>query len=568
MSQDIEIEAKFTIVDQDQLRLFIDGDLLLDHYPLTAIEQVVHVDTYFDTRSFQLLRNGQTLRIRQIGDGWFATAKSIGLVTPKGVHTRTEVERPFTPDAAPGDIAMLTRSQLPTDVSQALQAYLPANEKLWPICRLHQVRDKRLVSVRRNWKNTVSTKPLAELSIDRVTVFRPARAGRLENPSAGEPHTHNNEFRVEWQRVDEFDELEIELAATAPKRDLKILASQMPTLPGLAANVQNKLQQALTLISEQEPGQVEPDHPARLNGSVHMAELCRRAWRKQVTDMLLNEAGVRYSDNIEYIHDMRVATRRARAAARLYAQFFRASAVKPFIKQLRATGRLLGAVRDLDVAIARLETFCEDRAPEQCSGLNRLLELWRNRRNTAHVELLHWLDNPRYDKFIKQFAAFCQTPGAGAPTFTAQAGKAPAPHQVRHVIPSMLMSCYETVRAFEVLLDQPQPIPTETLHALRIECKYLRYHLEFTGDLLGAEGAELVERLKQLQDHLGNLNDASVTSAMISAAGADIDAPDVTEYRSLQKATLDDLRSRLPGDLVDFLGEDTRRKFALALARI
>ena len=568
MPQDIEIEAKFTIVDQGQLSLFTEGDLLLDRYPLTAIEQVVHVDTYFDTRSFHLLRNGQTLRIRQIGDGWFATAKSIGLVTPKGMHTRGEVERAFLPETTPGDIAVFTRSQLPADVSQTLQTLLSRNEKLWPICRLHQVRDKRLVSVQRNWKNTVRTKPLAELSVDRVTVYRPAWSDRLGDTNVEEQHTDNNDFHIEWQRVDEFDELEIELAATAPKTDLKKLASQMSTLPGLAANAQNKLQQALTQISEQEPEQLEPDYPAGLTGRMHMAELCRRAWRKQVMDMLLNEAGVRYSDNIEYIHDMRVATRRARAAARLYAQFFRASAVKPFIKQLRATGRLLGAVRDLDVAIARLETFCEDRAPEQCSGLNRLLEHWRHRRIAAHAELLRWLDSPRYDKFIRRFAAFCQTPGAGVPAFAPQPGKTPAPHQVRHVIPSMLMSRYETVRAFEVLLDQPQPIPTETLHALRIECKYLRYHLEFTDELMGAEGAELVERLKQLQDHLGSLNDASVTSAMISEADADIDAPDLAEYRALQEETLADLRSHLPSDLVDFLGEETRRKFALALARI
>jgi CHAD domain-containing protein len=48
------------------------------------------------------------------------------------------------------------------------------------------------------------------------------------------------------------------------------------------------------------------------------------------------------------------------------------------------------------------------------------------------------------------------------------------------------------------------------LHALRIEAKYLRYSLEFTRHLLGPDGDQLITQLKQLQDHLGALNDAKI----------------------------------------------------------
>jgi hypothetical protein len=118
---------------------------------------------------------------------------------------------------------------------------------------------------------------------------------------------------------------------------------QLP-LEAVEALMVQQARQPLDGLSE-EPG---------LRSDMTMAEACRMIFREQLTKMLLNEAGVRTSSDIEYVHKMRVATRRARVAERLYRGFFRKKRMRRFAHNLRKTGRLLGAVRDLDVALERL----------------------------------------------------------------------------------------------------------------------------------------------------------------------------------------------------------------------
>ena len=54
-----------------------------------------------------------------------------------------------------------------------------------------------------------------------------------------------------------------------------------------------------------------------------------------------------------------------------------------------------------------------------------------------------------------------------------------------------------------------------TLHALRIDFKRLRYTLEFFEEVLGPEARQVVNEIKTMQDHLGDLNDAAVAETML-----------------------------------------------------
>ena len=56
----------------------------------------------------------------------------------------------------------------------------------------------------------------------------------------------------------------------------------------------------------------------------------------------------------------------------------------------------------------------------------------------------------------------------------------------------------------------------EQLHALRIEFKKFRYTLEFFKDVLGVEAQSIINEIKDLQDHLGDLNDANVACHTIT----------------------------------------------------
>jgi CHAD domain-containing protein len=361
--------------------------------------------------------------------------------------------------------------------------------------------------------------------------------------------------------------VEIEITDGADRNELKQLAVLLHDKPGVEPSYLNKLQQALIAV-----GQAAPQIP-QLETRRHLAELCRRVWGQQLAQMLINEAGVRESTDIEYVHDMRVATRRARAAARLYAGYFdpKNKQVKRFQRQLRTTGSLLGRVRDMDVALEKLKHFSESVPPanaEQSSDLEQLTVHWQEARDKAHRRLLKWLDSAAYSRFVSEFDAFCSTPGEAVPPFVPKPGKPPKPHQVRHVIPSMILARYESIRAFEALFESGIEVPIETLHALRIECKYMRYHLEFNEHILGAYGAELISALKALQEHLGELNDASVTVTMLEDARGDADGPATAEYLAQQAALIPELADRLGDDLQAFLSPETRRKLALAIAEI
>jgi CHAD domain-containing protein len=429
-------------------------------------------------------------------------------------------------------------------VTATVEELINPGEKLVPLARLDQARSKRMLS-----QAAEDDTPLAELSIDDVTVLRPGAEG--------------------WEPVSQFHEMEIELAPGAERSALKEVALAVRDLPGVAADDQNKLQQALAALAD---APISEDTPA--DHCLHVAELCRRVWRQQLAQMVIHEAGVRFSKDIEFVHEMRVATRRARAAAKLYAGFFerKNKRIKRFVRDLRTTGRLLGSVRDMDVALDKLDRYAAECDSEKDKGTEDLRHHWKKTRDKAHESLLDWLDSPRYAMFVSDFGRFCETPGDAITPFDPVPGEPPEPHQVRHVIPSMILNRYESIRAFEVLFERDEAgkpdVPVETLHALRIECKYLRYHLEFNAALLGPEGQELIASLKALQDHLGNLNDASVSARMLDEADKHVRGDLLRGYRTLQEQTVEELRTSLPADLKEFLSEETRRTLTLAVARI
>ena len=88
------------------------------------------------------------------------------------------------------------------------------------------------------------------------------------------------------------------------------------------------------------------------------------------------------------------------------------------------------------------------------------------------------------------------------------------PHRVRDVMPSAIWAAYEGVRAYEPVLRWAD---VETLHDLRIAGKWLRYTLEFVREALGPDSAPIIERVTGLQDHLGLMHDADVSSSMARA---------------------------------------------------
>jgi CHAD domain-containing protein len=85
---------------------------------------------------------------------------------------------------------------------------------------------------------------------------------------------------------------------------------------------------------------------------------------------------------------------------------------------------------------------------------------------------------------------------------------------VRHVVPIELYRGLAVVRAFDDAMSAPD-VPLVRFHQLRIAFKGLRYTLEFFQEVLGPRAKPLINQVKRLQDHLGDLQDAVVTCKVL-----------------------------------------------------
>lgn len=238
----------------------------------------------------------------------------------------------------------------------------------------------------------------------------------------------------------------------------------------------------------------------------HIAEAGRKVMRFHLARMLEYEAGTRSGTDPEDLHKMRVATRRQRAAWRIFGEAFRQNRTRRYRNGLRDTAARLGAVRDLDVQLEAADHYRHDLPTAEQRALEPLLTSWRSHREDARVLLLRELDSDHFHRWVDDYRDFVRTEGALVlPVGAVQ------PHRVRDTAPSRIWNAYEGVRAYEAVLRWAD---VETLHDLRIAAKWLRYALEFVREALGDDAALLITRVTALQDHLGLMHDADVTASM------------------------------------------------------
>jgi CHAD domain-containing protein len=250
------------------------------------------------------------------------------------------------------------------------------------------------------------------------------------------------------------------------------------------------------------PG-VGPDDP--------LAEAGRKVFRFQFAEVLRHEQGTRQGDDIEELHDMRVATRRLRAAFEVFAGAFEPRVLKNHLKGLRLAGRTLGRVRDLDVLREKARSYLQTLPEDQRAGLEPLISAWGREREASRDHLVAYLKGPEYGQFKRKFSRFVCRTGAGALPIPADP---PTPHRVREIAPTLIYTRLASVRAYDAIIGNAT---VEQLHALRIEFKKLRYTLEFFREVLGTEAKPVINELKGLQDHLGDLHDAQVAIQLLSA---------------------------------------------------
>lgn len=534
-----EVEAKFAVEDPDLLQLLATHKSPVSGYcfgdPITKEQH----DVYLDTPDYRLLRHGYQLRVRASDGQWHAALKSRGVGSEVGIYQRLEIEEPLGKADRPAKV-----DDLPEPIVDALSGIAGKHAGLGVICVLEQTRRVRAVTSESPGRKSEETSTLVQLYLDEIQIRSALDEAILARA---------------W-------EVEIELTEGVDLAELQVLADRFMGTYGLLPSTESKVERALRIISLHPVD--SPENWQGIDPSLHMGEACRIIWHEQIMVLILNEAGVRYSSDPEYVHDARVAIRRARAAARLYRDYFKRKGVRRFLKQMRRTAQLLGAVRDMDVAIAKLFSYQQKSRKKSAGDLQATLDEWMAKRTHAHQELVAWFDSHEYTEFVISLLQFCRTPGAEIVDMTPAAGEAVVPFQVRHVVPTMLLANFSHVRSYEMWFEQQDEVPLQTLHQLRIECKYLRYNLEFVGSLLSDESAEIIAWLKELQDDLGDLNDAVVSKQLLSNADDGNNDAVIARYESAQDKTIAKLRSQTRADFARFVGRENRQRLLCAVANL
>jgi CHAD domain-containing protein len=307
-----------------------------------------------------------------------------------------------------------------------------------------------------------------------------------------------------------------------------------------------------------------------------MGEAGRKVLAFHLARMLHHEPSVREGSDPKDVHDMRVAIRRMRSAIPTFAPYFEEKTLKQAQKTLRTLGRALGPVRDLDVLALKTQKYAERHAdhPDQhrkLRGLDGLLSAWRHEQQVARSEFIDLMDSEVVERFLLKFAHFLDTPEKNALLLRLEPESlGPRPLLVRHVAPRVLYEKYETVRAYQPFLDA---LSYDGLHALRIRAKELRYALEAFSEVLNADAAaQVITAIKQLQDYLGDMQDARVAASLVEVylkrTPSKDHTPAVLQYLAVRQAEQSRLRGGVNAAWQAFDAPDVRRALAASVAEL
>ena len=467
---------------------------------------VTQVDHYFETDDWRFYRAGYSLRVRRVGRRREAEATLKGLHTASrevpGLRSRHEVSEPL----GTADVPTLLRATGP--VGRRVRAV--AGTK--PLLPLFEVRTRR-----RTFFLKAEGLPPGEIALDETAIAHPG-----------------GEAPARMRRV------EIEVPEIAQQR-LEPFVDGLRDACALQAARLSKFEAGI-LSSDLRPSRpeqfgVSAIDPEMTSGAVALAVL-----RRQFSAMLAKEPGTRLGDDIEELHDMRVATRRLRAALALFAEVLPETALRGQ-DDLGWIGQMLGAVRDLDVQIDQLDTWVDALEEADRDALTMLRSLLHEQRESARAAMLEMLDSRRYEAFISRHGRTLRA------RHLARSG--PASRPARALAPDLIENRFRSVRKSAARIHPG--CPATDYHRLRIRCKRLRYALEFLSDLYPGATRPLIKRLVTVQDILGLHQDADVAIKRLRdlavSSGGDLDSGTIFamgEVAERHRRSMIELRARFP----------------------
>ncbi|MBK8810407.1 MAG: CHAD domain-containing protein [Acidobacteria bacterium] len=204
------------------------------------------------------------------------------------------------------------------------------------------------------------------------------------------------------------------------------------------------------------------------------------------------------SEDIEAVHDMRVATRRMRSALRDLKPFADPESLRKLVDNLKSLANTLGTARDLDVAIVGLRSLNEKSDdPAIRHGIEQMIADRVHRREEIQPTLVECVSEVSLTNLLLSFNGVFLDP-AEKPCRASfeKAGR---------------RAIERAIREFNGLSDSLyKPTQVDRLHQLRIAAKRLRYAIEFFGVCWGKKLKRFAKEVAEMQTFLGELHDADV----------------------------------------------------------
>ena len=463
VSDSVEIELKLALPPQ-QAAAFLK---LMARRRSAPVQQAL-ITRYFDTPDFALSEQGVALRVRRVGRRWLQTLKTEG-ERRGGLSRRAEYEMAVTrgtPDW----------SRFP---AEAL-AYVPdaLRAQLVPVFETRFSRTAWLLKGRGGAQ--------IEVALDVGEV----RAGKNSQPIC---------------------EIELELKAGQPDALFALAQGWAQQLDCVPLDL-SKAERGVRLAHGEGAAPVK-SVPLVLNRDMRVEDGFAAIAQACLAQFQANLPGVLASDDIEYVHQARVALRRLRAALRLYRRV--CALPDELMDGLRTLAAALGPARDWDVLCGETLTAIAPHYPDA--------DAWQRGMGALQAH--------RAEVRATMQAALTQAhPGAwllALQRWLLQRGWRDAPEAQRFVQLSPLKTW-----ARRALQKGHRPIvrgardfallQAAQRHALRIAIKRQRYAAEFFQTLFGGRRQDrYLAVLRDAQDSLGRSNDARVAWGLLAAAPTD-----------------------------------------------
>lgn len=225
----------------------------------------------------------------------------------------------------------------------------------------------------------------------------------------------------------------------------------------------------------------------------------------QVEDQL---EGALLGKDIEYIHQIRVASRRLRNGLACFIDCLPKKKAKIWQTEIRKITRAMGNARDLDIQIELLDQLYEDNLDAKYKpGYRRLLLRLKQQRTKAQAKINKTITALEKNKTLTNLQS--------------QLNKITGPAKDTYLYtPSLYQRAFSSINenlenflSYEKYIANPENV--KELHAMRIAGKKLRYTIEIFAPIYNQALLPYIELMKDIQDQLGEIHDDDVWTSWL-----------------------------------------------------